>query len=314
MTSAPPLAPIDGVRKRSRRNRYLRHWGSAYLLVLPAFVLLVVMMAVPVGQTFVFSMSKVTLPALDVIYIGFENFMRVFTDRDTLTVLRNTVVWVLASLVLRVGLGLIAALIFNARVPGTMWLRVLVVLPWAIPSVVGANLWVWLMQPDVGLINNTLRAWGLGGLAQNWLSDPNIALFSVIIAYTWSGVPFVMLMLLAGMQGIPKEYYEASTMDGANAWQSFRYITVPSLRGVLVVVTILEIVHAINSFDTVMIMTAGGPANATLLWGLDIYRVGFGEFDFGGAAARSVLLFLAGLIAFIFYATASRRQAARSNR
>jgi multiple sugar transport system permease protein len=312
--SEPSLVPFDATRIRSRRRRHLRQWGTAYLLILPAFVLLVAMMAVPVVQTFVFSFSEVRLPRLDVVFVGFQNFLDVFTDRDTLAILRNTIIWVVGALALRMVLGFLAALVFNARVRGTMWLRVLVVLPWAIPSVVGANLWVWLMQPDIGLINNTLRAWGLGDLAQNWLSDPNIALTAVIIAYTWSGVPFVMLMLLAGMQGIPKEYYEAAMMDGANAWKSFRYITLPSLKGVLVVVTILEIVHAINSFDTIMIMTAGGPANATLLWGLDIYRVGFGEFDFGGAAARSVLLFLAGLIVFLFYATASRRTALKGNR
>jgi ABC-type sugar transport system permease subunit len=180
-------------------------------------------------------------------------------------------------------------------------MRVLVILPWAIPSVVGSNLWRWIVQTDAGLLNQTLRSWGLGGLALNWLGDPSLAMPTVIVAYSWSGVAFVMLLILARLQGLPEEVNEAARVDGANWWQVFRFITLPSLMGVLAVALILEIVNGINSFDTIMIMTGGGPANATRIWGIDIYKTGFGEFNLGGAAAESVLMFAAVIVVFVIY-------------
>lgn len=116
-----------------------------------------------------------------------------------------------------------------------------------------------------------------------------------------------MLLLLAGMQGIPEEQYEAAQVDGGTTWQLFRYITVPSLKGIMIISLILEVVSAVNSFDTIMVMTGGGPANATMIFGIDIYRTGFQEFNFGGASALSVFLFLGAFVVFIVYAIVSRR-------
>jgi ABC-type sugar transport system permease subunit len=129
---------------------------------------------------------------------------------------------------------------------------------------------------------------------------------AVIIAYTWAGYPFVMLLILARMQGIPQELYEAARIDGANAWQQFRYITLPSLKAVLLVALILEIVSGLNSFDTLVIMTGGGPAKATQIWGLEIYKTAFTAFNLGGASALSVLMFIAVLVMFVFYGAANK--------
>jgi ABC-type sugar transport system permease subunit len=287
---------------RDGRHRIVtRKWIEGYGLVLPAIVLIALMTVYPVVQTLQFSVSQVQLPTFQTTYVGFANFARILSDPETWPLLQRTLVWVVGTVVLRMALGLGAALIFNAKVRGTVWMRVLVILPWTIPSVVGANLWRWILQTDTGVVNQTLRSWGLGDWALNWLADPDTAMFAVIVAYSWAGFPFVMLLILARMQGIPEELYEAAKVDGANWWQSFRYITLPSLKSVLIVALILEIVSGINSFDTLVIMTGGGPANATRIWGLEIYKRGFTDFNFGGASALSVLLFIGTLSLFVAY-------------
>ncbi|MBS7700760.1 MULTISPECIES: sugar ABC transporter permease [unclassified Chelatococcus] len=290
--------------KAQRRRR-------AYLLVAPAVVLIALMMIYPIVQTIYFSFSKVQLPALRTTFVGFDNFVRILNNPETGPLVRRTLVWIAGSVALKMTLGLVAALVFNAKVRGTVWMRVLVILPWAIPSVVGANLWRWIVQTDAGVLNQTLRSWGLESWALNWLGDPSTAMFTVIVAYSWGGFAFVMLLILARLQGLPEDINEAARVDGANWWQIFRYITLPSLSGVLAVALILEIVSGMNSFDTLMIMTGGGPANATRIWGIDIYKTGFTEFNLGGAAAQSVLMFAAVIVVFSVYGGVNSRIARR---
>lgn len=295
------VAPKRGSGLKAQRRR------RAYLLIAPALILIALMMIYPIVQTIYFSFSKVQLPALRTSFVGFDNFIRIFSDPETGPLVQRTIVWIVGGVALKMALGLAAALVFNAKVRGTVWMRVLVILPWAIPSVVGANLWRWIVQTDAGVLNQTLRAWGLDGWALNWLGSPDTAMFTVIVAYSWGGFAFVMLLILARLQGLPEEINEAARVDGANWWQIFRYITLPSLTGVLAVALILEIVSGINSFDTLMIMTGGGPANATRIWGIDIYKTGFTDFNLGGAAAMSVLMFAAVIVVFIIYGGVNSR-------
>ena len=284
-----------------------QRWGQAYILVFPAMLMIALMMIYPVVQTLHFSVSRVQLPTFHTTFVGFANFARILSDPETWPLLQRTLIWIVGTVTLRMALGLGAALVFNAKVRGTVWMRVLAVLPWTIPSVVGANLWRWIVQTDTGLLNLTLRSWGLGDFALNWLGDPKTALFTVIVAYSWSGFPFVMLLILARLQGVPQEQYEAARVDGANWWQIFRFITLPSLKSVLAVALVLEIVSGINSFDTLVIMTGGGPANATRVWGLEIYKRGFTDFNLGGASALSVLMFAGMLVVFVVYSVLSNR-------
>jgi len=297
----PNLDPPFSKSRSRRRQIAIRKWGPGYVLVLPAVILLVVMMFYPVVQTVLFSFSEVQLPNFATVFVGFRNFVEVVNDPDFGPLLQRTLIWIVGTVVLRFALGFIAALIFNAQVRGTVWMRVLVILPWTLPSVVASNLWRWILQSDGGIVNQTLRSLGLPIAALNWLGSPDTALPAVIVAYSWSGFPFVMLLILAGMQGIPAEQYEAAKVDGANWWQLFRHVTVPNVRGVLIVAIILETVSAINSFDTLMVMTGGGPANATQILSIDIYRTAFTEYNLGGASAMSVLLFAGAMAVFIGY-------------
>jgi multiple sugar transport system permease protein len=303
MTTADTAWPA---RKPRNRNA-LRQWRNAYILISPAVLLLFVMMLYPVVQTVLFSVSKVQLPSLRTTAVGLANYARILSDPDTGPLVRRTLVWIVGGVALRMILGLGAALVFNAKVPGTTWMRVLVILPWAIPSVVGANLWRWIVQTDGGVLNQTLRSVGLGSWALNWLGSPDLAMLTVIVVYAWGGFPFVMLLILARLRGLPEEINEAARVDGANGWQIFRYVTLPLLSGVLFLALLLEVVSGINSFDTLMIMTGGGPANATRVWGIEIYKTAFTSFNLGGAAALSVVMLVSMLAVFLIYGTANAR-------
>jgi multiple sugar transport system permease protein len=192
---------------------------------------------------------------------------------------------------------------------GRQFFRVLALLPWTIPSIVAANTWRWIFQSDYGLINGLLKAFGLGQFSHTWLGDPMTALPAVLTAYSWAGYPFVMLMLLAGMQGIPKDLYDAARIDGCSATQTFRYVTLPGLKSIIFIILILEVISGFNSFDMLFTMTGGGPGGASEILGLFIYRLAFTNFDFAGSSAVSVVLVSLAVIAFIFYvpATAKRR-------
>ena len=153
-----------------------------------------------------------------------------------------------------------------------------------------------------------LESWG-----RLWLSTAQTALPSVLVAYAWAGFPFVMMMILAGLQGISGEMYESSAIDGANRIQQFFYITIPSLRSVIIMVVVLEVVNAINAFDLLFVLTGGGPGTSSEILGLLIYRLGFTRFDFAGASAASTLLIGAALVCFLFYAPTQIRKKGRDN-
>jgi len=291
---------MHSLRKALRKN-----W-IAYLFVLPCAVILVLMIYNPLVQTIRFSLSKVLLPSFDTQYAALTNFTRAFGTQDMSQILFNTILWVFGTLLLRFVLGFGAAITMDSRVGGILVFRILALIPWTVPSIVAANLWRWLLQTDFGLVNQILK--GLGAHAGvNWLGSAHTALLSVLVAYSWAGYPFVMIMLLAGMQGIPEVLYDAAKIDGANGIQTFLHVTLPSLRTLIVILVLLEIVSGFNSFDLLFVMTGGGPGVASLVLGLYIYRLGFTNFDFGAAAAVSAAMLAVAIVFFLFYVPSSRR-------
>jgi multiple sugar transport system permease protein len=272
------------------------------LFVIPATVIIILMMIVPIFRTILFSFSSVTLPSFDTSFNGLRNFDKIFSLEEFSTIIRNTVVWILGTVILRVSLGFTSALIMDDQGKLLRGMRVIALLPWTIPSIVAANSWRWMLRTDFGLVNGLLDNIGLGFLKSPWLIDARTALPTVLVAYAWAGFPFVMMMLLAGLQTIPEELYESGAMDGANKLQQFLYITIPSLRSVIVMVIVLEAISAINAFDLLFVLTGGGPGTSSEILGLLIYRLGFTRFDFAGASAASTLLIIAALFCFFCYA------------
>ncbi len=274
------------------------------LLVLPCTIVLLLMMAYPVVQTFFFSFSNIELPGFKLSFARLDNFVRAFTKPEVSVVIRNTIVWTLLSTFFRLLLGLLCALVMNANVPGVGVLRVIALLPWTMPIIVSSNSWRWMLASDYGVINGTLKVLGLDKLALNWLASSQTALGSVLVASTWVGYAFIMMMLLSAMQALSKDLYEAARIDGARGFQLFRYITLPGIRPVLLVVLTLETISAINAFDMIFVMTGGGPGGSTEIMGLFVYRLAFGNFDFGAASAVSVVLILIALVGFSLYGPA----------
>ncbi|GHV36221.1 sugar ABC transporter permease [Spirochaetia bacterium] len=256
-------------------------------------------MLYPLIQTFVFSFSTLTLPKFDVKFNGFSNFTRIFSRMEVPQIIFNTIVWTLGAVIMRITFGMLTALVMNANVPGIKVLRVIVLIPWTVPSIVAANSWRWIYQGDFGVINGMLKSWGL--TPYPWIGSVDTAMGAILVASTWAGYPFVMMMLLAAMQGLSQDHFEAAMVDGANAIQRFWHITLPGIKPVIVVLIALETINAINSFDMIFNLTGGGPGNATEIIGLFIYRIGFTLLDFAGASAVSVVLILVALMLFVVY-------------
>ena len=280
--------------------------------VAPCTSVVLLMMIVPIIRTISFAFSEVTLPSFDTQFNGIRNFEKIVTLKEFPAIVKNTVVWIVGSVVLRTGMGFVAAFIMDGQGKPVKVVRLLALLPWTVPSIVSANSWRWMLQSDFGLINGMFKSVGLESWCRLWLSTAETALPSVLAAYTWAGFPFVMMMILAGLQGIPGELYESSAIDGASRIQQFFYITLPSLRSVITMVIVLEVVNAINAFDLLFVLTGGGPGTSSEILGLLIYRLGFTRFDFAGASAASTLLIGAALVCFLFYAPTQIRKKGRN--
>ncbi len=289
-------------------KRAVRSSLVAYAFILPCVFILVMMMLNPILQTARFSFSRIKLPLFKTSYNGFRNYLDLLERPELGQVALNTLVWTLSTMALRFVLGLWGAVVVNIPFRGRKVWQTLILLPWTVPSIVAANVWRWMLQGDFGLVTTTLQSLGLSGLARQWLSNPSTAMQSVMVAYAWAGFPFVMLMLLAGMQGIPEELYDAGRIDGADKIQLFRHITLPGLRSIIIVVLLLEMISGLNSFDFIFVMTGGGPGGVTEVLGLLIYRLGFSNLDFGAASAAAIVLMTIVMGGFLLYVPASARR------
>lgn len=289
------------ILKRKKRTM------TAFILVLPCVILLILMMVYPTLQVFEFSFSSLKLPKFNTTFVGLENFKQILSNKDFIQILINTCIWTGVSLLIRFIIGFVAALIVETGLVGMNVFRTVALLPWMVPSIVAANTWRWIFNTDNGLLNTVLRHIN-PAISQNWLGSSQLALPSVIIAYSWAGFPFIMLMLIAAMQGIPKDYYEAARIDGAGSFRLFRHITLPSLKNIVLILTIMEIISGFNSFDIIFTMTGGGPGIASEIFGLFIYRTAFSNLDFSESSAASMLLIIVAFVLITFFALASSKK------
>jgi multiple sugar transport system permease protein len=213
---------------------------------------------------------------------------------------------------------MVIALLLVEPFPGLSIVRGIFILPWAIPNIVVAWLMRMYLQPRFGLANQLIAWFGNtlgiheGHFLLDWLGNATTALLTVSLIITWKGLPFVILVLLAGLQSIPREQGEAARIDGANAWQEFRYITLPSLKLIILVVTIFRVIGTFNSFDLVWLLTGGGPGNATRVLAVEVYNRAFVSYQMGRAASLTTLMFLfLGLMVFVLL-TLQREEAERA--
>ncbi len=236
-------------------------------------------------------------------FVGLENYTDWLTDNDFWEPLQTTVTFAILAVILIVVVALLVALLLNEEFPGRGVLRALLLVPWAIPSVVNALLWKWLLDPNYGLINAIFLETGVISQYQTWLGTMPSVMIWTVIAYSWIHIPLATLLLLSGLQTIPSDIYESAVVDGASVWQRFLFITMPLVRPMLSIVIIFEMIFAFKVFDIIFVLTAGGPANATTVLGWQIYTETFRKLDFGAGSSLAMLLGAITLaLAIIFYA------------
>jgi len=277
-----------------RRRRRLASALEPYLYLSPALVTLLLVMFVPliVGITYAFRDVQILKPFARG-WVGVEHFETLLTsDRTFYRALLNTLWWTGGSVGLQFLFGLGLALLLNRRFVGKKLVQALVFLPWAVPSFLSGLAWAWLFNPVIGPVPHWLFALGLLDQPFNILGDPTLAMWGPITANVWWGIPFFAITLLAALQAIPSEMYEAAAIDGASAWQRFTYVTLPYLAPIIAITVLLRTIWISNFADIIVVMTGGGPANATQILPSYIFTTAYRKLDFGYASAIAIALLL----------------------
>lgn len=264
---------------------------APFIFIGPAVIILLLIVIFPIIYSWSLSFAEWNLMrGGDWRYVGLRNYIYTLTqDPYFYTSLRVTVSFIIAAVGIEFLLGLVIALLLTRPIKRVGLYRTTLVIPSTMTPVVVGIIWRLLYNPELGTLNYFLRLFGLRPL--NWLGDPQIALSSVIVADVWQWTPFVALILLAGLQSLPREPYEASIVDGASVFQTFRFITFPLLLPTIIVVLLLRIMDAFKTFDLVFVLTQGGPGMTTELLSYYTYRYGFKFFHMGRAAAMSLIIF-----------------------
>jgi multiple sugar transport system permease protein len=281
------------------------------LLLLPAALLLLVIVVYPIATLFWTSLHGVdnANPGAGEQWVGFANYVRAFEDsrfwHSTLQTIIYIVVTVPGALVVGLGLALLANKPFKVKWP----VRLSLLLPWALPLVFAGLIFRWFFEYQTGIVNDLLARVGIAPL--NWLSDPTLATIAICIAIIWKASSFMALMLLAGLQTIPKSLYEAAEVDGASKWQQFVEITLPMLRPAIFVALIFRTITAIQTFDIPFAMTGGGPGDSTETLAMYIHKTTLDFLDFGYGSALAALMFVFSMVATSGYLRYTRRSAGR---
>lgn len=299
MAATDPLSPTIKVDRPQARPR-LTDTHTAILFVLPAVALLFAIILYPlVNSMWIGFLDKSLVYGGDE-FVGLENLQAVLR-RDFLPILEHTLVFTIGATILPFLIGFGVALILNGPIPGRGILRGAFLMPWLVPSVIVSFLWLWIFNANYGVLNGFLRSLGLIEQNIHWLSSGNSAMTAVIIAKTWQTFPWIAVMMLAALQTIPGELLEAAAIDGATRWQIFRNVTLPHLRGVSSVVILLSLIWNFQHFETIFVMTEGGPAGATTTFAVAVYQTAFEAFDLGQAGALGMLwMALLSLVVFFY--------------
>lgn len=287
-----PVAPLNA--RPPLLSGKVRMWLFFAALIAPALLLRLFTAVWPIIQTIDWSFRKVDAMGAGN-YVGLNNYARFVNDPVMTGSLTFSFTYVVASTVLQIGLGLMVALLLNATFKGMQLARAINLIPWAVPLIVAAMGFRWLLDGQYGLINDLLGKVGIGPVA--WLTQVDTARAGVIAANVWRNTPFIAIIFLAGLQGIPKDLYEAAQLDGASRFQLFRYVTLPLVLPLVITMSLFFAIWQLASFDLIYGMTEGGPGFATSVLAWQIYKQAFQAFNFGYASAISVVLL--GVIALV---------------
>ena len=276
-----------------------RLWQIALLaLPLAVFGLIVVW---PLASSFYYSFTNWNGFGAGYDFVGFDNFAQILGDRLFFNAIVNTVIWMIAAIILPSGLGLILALLLDSRVPGASIFKTIFYLPICLSAVIVGQIWIWIYQPDWGLLNTLIGAATGEDANFAWLAKPGTALYSVIVAWSWQQTGLSMVIFLAGLTAVPSDLLEVSDIEGANTFQRIWHVVLPLLRPATVVVIALSVINSLKGFDILYIMTGGGPFNSSDTLAMHMYNESFKKYLMGYGAAISVVLFLIAITIIFFY-------------
>ena len=269
-----------------------RYW--AYALIIPSLLMILAVVLYPTvwGITLSFREMRLNRPDLGTGFVGLKHYIAIYNDPVFWLSLQNTFVWVTSAAIGELALGFLAALLLNRDLPGARAASVLILLPWFLPNVVAGHMWALMLDPRLGVVNDLLVNVGILSSYKAWFADPDAALAAAMLVEVWHGFPFFALLLLAGLRAIPQELYEAAAIDGARAFNTLRYVTLPQLKVIIVAAVILRVISLVNAPDIILILTGGGPGRATQVLSLYAFLKVSKEFNFGYGGALAVLLFL----------------------
>jgi multiple sugar transport system permease protein len=297
---------LIGTAARSPRRGTRVRWNLAekpVLWLLPLALLLLVSYVYPAFDVIRFSFTDASLLNPEYAY-GLASYDNVASNPDLPGVIVTTLIFVVFSVVLQLTLGLLIALALNRGVKRRLWgiglVRVIILASWIVPGIAGGIVWQLMFnEASYGFLNGILRSAGISPVA--WLSDPNMAIWSAVIANVWRGTAFSMILLYAGLLVIPASLYEAAAVDGATALKQFWYVTLPQLRPIMLINMILISIFTLNSFDLILSLTGGGPGRATEVLSLYAYNTVFRNFDLSNGAVLAVLLLLISIVFTLLY-------------
>lgn len=285
-------------------RRALQGENLGYLFVLPALVYMLVMVGYPIVSNIILSLQDVTVKTIrlpEKPFVGLQNYQNLLSGGILQTAILNTLIFTLCCLVFQFLIGFALALFFNRKFTLMKPIRGLLMMPWMIPITVTALMFKFMFGTNVGIINHLLMALNLISQPVEWLTQPGTAMFALVVANIWIGIPFNMILLSVGLSTIPQELHESASIDGANAFQAFRAVTLPLLKPAIESVLILGFIYTFKVFDLVFVMTGGGPVNATQVLSTYSYKLSFSLFRYGEGAAAANVLFVILMIASLFY-------------
>ncbi|PVB62211.1 sugar ABC transporter permease [Labrenzia sp. 011] len=289
-----------------------RQKQEKWMLLAPAMFVLALITLVPLANTLwlSFTDTRITAIATPVHFIGLENYVYALTDPDFQAALYRTLYFTIVSVGLEGVLGIAVAVLLNQPFRGQLVLRALIILPWAVPTIVNAVAWRLIYQPDYGALNSLLYQLGLISDYRSWIGDPSTAMNMVILADVWKNFPLVAYVALAALQTVPGDLLKAAAIEGAGPWKRFRSITLPWIAGPLLVVMVLRTIEAFRVFDIIYVMTSGGPADSTKTASFFIYQEYFNYLRSGSGASYAVLVAGISAVLILAYYSVAKRQAA----
>jgi raffinose/stachyose/melibiose transport system permease protein len=283
-------------RTTTTRIRQLREYRDAYILIAPALIVFTIFVIYPVINTVYLSFFRYGLTDPNIEFVGLRNYTQVLQDPVFWRALRNNAFILVGSVIIQVCGGVVLAAVLSRGIRwGKTFFRTLHFAPVILSSVAVGVLWQLIYDPSVGILNAFLKLIGIRPPVQGWLGDPNLVMFAILAAACWQYTGYVMTIVLAGMQSVSGELYEASALDGANEIQNFFYITLPVSRNVIVAATLITMIGAVKVFDIVYVLTRGGPANSSQVVGTYIYYNAFTINQAGYASAIAVVLLIIAL-------------------